>query len=111
MQLNEYVDQFEGMSVKVVAISYDPHLQNKSFKDEQKLSFPILSDQEAATVSEFGILNDEYEPGDFAYGIPNPGIIFVDIEGTILFKRAVPTYRLRPNFDELAEAVEEQISS
>ena len=105
MQLNKFVEAFEETQVKVVAISYDPHIQNQKFTDEYKLDFPVLSDQEAATVKEFGILNEEYEPGHGAYGIPHPGIIFVDREGTIQFKRAVPSYRARPNFLELLDAV------
>ena len=110
MQLNRYVDQLGEMNVNVVAISYDPHLQNQSFTDESEIEFPVLSDQEAATVKEFGILNEEYEPGHGAYGIPHPGVIFVDEGGTIQFKRAVPSYRARPDFGEILEAVKSHIS-
>ena len=107
MQLNDRIEDFQSLGVNLAAISYDPYLQNSSFADEQGLKYPILADQNARTVKGFGILNEEYEDGHPAYGIPHPGIIFVSPDATIKFKRAVPGYKDRPNLDELVLAVQE----
>lgn len=105
MQLNDRVEDFAAIGVNVVAISYDPHVQNATFAQEQGLRYPILSDQEAATVQEFGILNEDYEAGHPAYGVPHPGVIFVTPAATIGLKRAISGYKERPDFDELLAAV------
>ena len=105
MQLKDYVGEFEALGVNVVAISYDSHESNAEFEKENQLTYSLLSDQSAATVKGLGILNEDYEPGHRAYGIPHPGVLFVSSDATIALKRAVPSYRERPEFDEILEAV------
>lgn len=107
MQLNERFEEFEALGVNIAAISYDPYTENAAFAEEQGVKYPVLADQDAATVKGFGILNEDYEVGQPAYGIPHPGIIFVLPDATIKFKRAVPGYKERPNLDELVRAVQE----
>ena len=97
--------------MNLAAISYDAYLQNSAFAAENGLKYPILADQEATTVKSFGILNEEYEAGHPAYGIPHPGIIFVMPDATIKFKRAVPGYKERPDLDTLVLAVQEASQS
>ena len=41
------------------------------------------------------ILNEQYEPGDLAYGIPHPGVFVVDPEMNIAGKIFVEDYRVR----------------
>ncbi len=105
MQLNEYVANFKTIGVEVVAISYDSHRQNATFKDEHRIQYPILSDQAGKTVREFGILNETYGKGHPAHGIPHPGIIYVHPDATIGLKRAIRDYKKRPELVELLEAV------
>ena len=111
MQLNERVQEFEAMGVNVVAISYDTHIQNSSFSTEHNMQFDVLSDQQAATVKEFGILNEAYEEGHTAFGIPHPGVIFVRPDATIGLKRSVAGYKIRPDLSELLSAVDEVANS
>lgn len=111
MQLNERFEDFQKLGVNLAAISYDSYGQNASFAEEQGLNYPLLADQDAATVRDFGILNKDYTEGHAAYGIPHPGIIFALSDATIKFKRAVPGYKDRPNLDELVIAVQEASQS
>ena len=71
------------------------------FHASQALNYPLLTDQDARHVSAYGVLNQDYGPGDMGYGIPYPGILYIASDGTILLKFAVPGYRQRPPFDAL----------
>ena len=42
-----------------------------------------------------GILNEEYMPGDSAYGIPHPGVFVVNPEQEIVGKIFVESFRIR----------------
>jgi peroxiredoxin len=64
----------------------------------------MLRDEDIKHVSEFGILNQQYQPGQRAYGIPEPGIFLISAEGIIRFKFAEQDYRLRPDFSLVLEA-------
>ena len=111
MQLNESAETFEALGVNVVGVSYDSHTKNSEFTNEQQIQYPILADQNAATVKALGILNEEYEEGHPAFGIPHPGVLFVKPDATIGFKRAVPGYKDRPDLDELLVAVADATNS
>ena len=107
MQLQDYVQAFEDAGIGVVALTYDtPELQQE-FIDASSVSYPLLSDIDASSVKALGILNERYEPGAPAYGIPHPGIFVVDSQQKIVGKIFVENFRIRVGAEEvLAYAME-----
>ena len=91
----------------MVAITYDtPELQ-QPFIEAAGLEFPLLSDIDAESFINLGILNDEYEPGEGAYGIPFPGVFVVNADLEIVGKVFVEGYRTRVDAETtLAYAIE-----
>ena len=95
MQLQEQTADFEEAGIGIVAITYDaPELQ-QVFIDAASITYPLLSDIDAETILTLGILNEQYEPGDPAYGIPHPGVFVVDPEMNIAGKIFVEEYQVR----------------
>ena len=95
MQLQEQAADFEKAGIGIVAITYDaPELQ-QVFIDAASITYPLLSDIDAVTIKSLGILNEQYEPGDTAYGIPHPGVFVVDSEMNIAGKIFVEEYQVR----------------
>ena len=79
----------------MVVVTYDsPELQQK-FVEAGNITIPFMSDLGTATMSALGILNEEYESGDMAYGIPHPGVFVVNPEGVIAGKIFVENFRER----------------
>ena len=95
MQLQEQTADFEEAGIGIVAITYDaPELQ-QVFIDAASITYPLLSDIDAETILTLGILNEQYEPGDLAYGIPHPGVFVVDPDMKIAGKIFVEDYQVR----------------
>lgn len=95
MQLQEQEADFEEAGIGIVAITYDsPELQ-QVFVDAASITYPLLSDINAATIKTLGILNEQYKPGEPAYGIPHPGVFVVDPGMTIAGKIFVEDYQVR----------------
>ncbi len=95
MQLQEQTADFEEAGIGIVAITYDaPELQ-QVFIDAAAITYPLLSDIDAETILTLGVLNEQYEPGDLAYGIPHPGVFVVDPELKIAGKIFVEDYQVR----------------
>lgn len=91
-------------------MTYDSADIIKSFHTNNSLSYPFLRDEDAKHVNAFGILNDAYTPADPGYGIPHPGIILFDHEGTVVAKLAEPGFKQRPSFAALYAAVNAAIN-
>jgi peroxiredoxin len=67
----------------------------QAFIDKFGITIPVLSDSNALSFKTLGILNTDYVPGDFQYGIPHPGIIVVDSEGRVVGKLFLEDYSSR----------------
>ena len=100
VQLEKWRTRFEGVGVKIAAMTYDSLEILKGFHDSQELGFPLLSDVDARHVNAFGIPDE-----NMGRGIPLPGIFWLAPDGRINAKFAVPGYRTRPPLAEVLAAV------
>jgi peroxiredoxin len=95
VQLQKALPNFQQAGINIVAMTYDsPHLQ-QPFIERFDITYPMLSDHKAFTVKTLGILNKNYQPGDIAYGIPNPGVFILDRDKTIVGKFFIADYGKR----------------
>ncbi|MDP3518353.1 MAG: peroxiredoxin family protein [Pseudohongiella sp.] len=106
-QLEKLVDvapEFAALGVSVAAMTYDSQDILKGAEEDYAVTFPLLQDVNVKHVTALGILNKQYEPGQRAYGIPEPGIFLLSADGTIRFKFADQDYRMRPDFSLVLQA-------
>ena len=111
MELSAISSKFTSLGINVATITYDRHEDALKFHRQYDLQFPILRDVDAKHVIAFGILNENYEPGHRAYGIPHPGIFLVDSSGAVYAKFAEQDYRDRPSLEEVLLAANKMVSA
>ena len=101
MQLEAHKTDIDELGIAVVVMTYDSLEALANFHSENEISYTMLRDVDAQHVNALGIRNEDYPEGHRAYGVPHPGVIYVDAEGIIRAKYAVAGYRERPPFDAL----------
>lgn len=111
MQLEEHKSRFDELGIAVVGMTYDSLEILAGFHAKEELSYPLLRDVDAKHVNALGVRNEDYPEGHRAYGIPHPGVIYVDADGTIQAKYAIAGYRKRPPFDALIEHLSGVVSA
>ena len=104
MQLAKISDQFKDVGVNIAAMTYDSVEMLKSVEEDEGIEFTLLKDTDISHVNALGILNEDYEPGSRAYGVPHPGIFIITADGVISAKFAEEGFRARPDFDNVLEA-------
>ena len=77
VELTRKLDAFEKQGIKLAAVSYDSVSTLKKFAGEADMKFPLLSDQSAALIEAFGIVNEKYKKGHKWHGIPHPHVYLV----------------------------------
>ena len=104
VQLAKISDQFKDVGVNIAAMTYDSVEMLKSVEEDEGIEFTLLKDTDISHVNALGILNEDYEPGSRAYGVPHPGIFIITPDGVIRAKFAEEGFRARPDFDNVLEA-------
>lgn len=67
----------------MAALSYDSPSLLKNFAARKGITYPLLSDPDSKVIRAFGILNDNFHPGQLPYGVPFPGMYIVDEHGIV----------------------------
>jgi peroxiredoxin len=95
IQLQDNKAGFDEAGVGMVAISYDDPVLQQAFIEKFNITIPVVSDDNALSFKTLGILNKNYKPGDFQYGIPHPGMIVIDSQGKVVGKLFLEAYSSR----------------
>jgi peroxiredoxin len=95
IQLQENKAGFDAAGIGMVAITYDDPALQQAFIDKFDITIPIISDVNALSFKTLGILNEDYQDGDFQYGIPHPGMIIVNPQGKVVGKLFLEAYSSR----------------
>lgn len=102
VQLQRDLKAIEDAGVQVVGISYDDPEVLKTFADQAKITFPLLSDPESRTIDAYHVRNEAAKGK--AEGVPHPGTFLLDRDGVIRAKLFLEGYRDRHTTDALIEA-------
>lgn len=104
IELSQRESEFAERGLRLVSVSYDSVDTLHRFRQQFDIGFDLLSDPDSAIIDAFGIRNEDQKPGTSGYGIPNPGIMVFDANGTLLAKFAEKSYRKRPKIDDVLAA-------
>lgn len=66
--------------------------------------FTLLSDPDAAVINRYGLFNVDDPRGR---AIPHPTVYVIDMEGVVHWKFTEVDYRIRPENEDIAEALAE----
>ena len=93
MQLQKVAADLEAEGIALYAISYDPPDVLAGFAERHGITYPLLSDAGSGLIRELGLLNEE--AGERVEGIPHPGVVVLDADGTVAEKHFYESYRER----------------
>jgi len=99
--------EMEALGFNIASMTYDSIETLKLAEEDFAVGFTMLHDEAIKHVNAFGIRNLDPEPDSFAYGIPQPGILLISPDGTILKKFAEESFRDRPDLRYVLEAAAE----
>ena len=93
------------LGYNIIAISYDAPEKLKTFAERYNFDHVMLSDKGSEVIKAFGILNEDFAPDHFAYGVPHPHIYIVSNDGIIQAVLSEEGYKKRPQADVIVKAI------
>ncbi|ERG97881.1 MAG: peroxiredoxin [Haloquadratum sp. J07HQX50] len=100
--LEEHLDQFEEAGATVFGVSADSAFSLNAFRDEQDLSFDLISDMNRAAIDSYDVEIDIGELG--LMGVSNRAVFILDEDGTVVYSWEADEPTTEPEYNELVEA-------
>lgn len=98
------LDRFEEAGATVFGISSDAAYSLEAFREQQGISFDLISDTSGDALGAYGVEIDIPEQG--RYGIANRAVFVLDGAGTIVYRWIADELVGEPDYDEILAAVE-----
>ena len=111
VKLSDIKEDFAALGINVVGMTYDDPEIIQGFHAEWDLAYPLLRDVDGQHVDAWGIRNEQYGEGTFAFGVPHPGVALISSDGKILAKWAEEGYRSRADWSSVLVEVKSTIAS
>ena len=83
---------------QVYGISVDTFFTLKAFQDQQKLSFPLLSDFNKDVIRRYGVFNEEMIG---LKGIAKRAVFVIDKDGVVRHREVLDDARHEPDYDKV----------
>jgi peroxiredoxin len=94
--------QLNHARAQVYGISVDTFFTLKAFQDQQKLTFPLLSDFNKETIRAYGVFNEDMIG---LKGIAKRAVFVLDKSGVVRYREVLDDARNEPNYDAVNRAV------
>ena len=107
IDLEKNKDKFTKEGYSVVGISYDSTEVLKKFHTQHGSGITLLSDPASKTIREFGLFNDDYAKGTFAYGVPHPAVYVVGKDKKVHAVLAEKSYKERPQISFIMKVIDD----
>ncbi|NHN58143.1 MULTISPECIES: redoxin domain-containing protein [Halorussus] len=98
----EELDEFDEAGATVYGISVDAPFSLNEFRDQEDLSFGLISDSNKEIIDDYGVEMDFADMG--YYGVAKRSVFVVDDDGTIADKWVTDDPGVEPDYDAVREA-------
>jgi peroxiredoxin len=89
-------------NAQVYGISVDTFFALKAFHDQQKFTFPLLSDFNKQVIRDYGVFNEDMIG---LKGIAKRAVFLIDGDGVVRYREVLNDARLEPNYRRLYDAL------
>lgn len=94
--------QLAKADAQVLGISVDTFFTLKAFQDQQKLTFPLLSDFNKQVIRDYGVFNEDMIG---LKGIAKRAVFVLDKDGIVRYAEVLDDARNEPHYEAVFEAL------
>ena len=105
MELQSRYDDIQAEGLGLAVITYDPVETLRAFGEARGIQFPLLSDESASVIRQYGLLNEGMEAGTRFYGVPHPGTFILDTDGRVTARFFEQEYQERSTVSSIMVAL------
>jgi len=101
-RFRDSIERLNQSGAQVLGVSVDTFFTLKAFHDQQKLSFPLLSDFNKQVIRQYGVFNEDMIG---LKGIAKRAVFVLDNEGVVRHREVLDDARNEPDYDRVFETL------
>lgn len=98
--------QFNELGATVLGVSTDTSYALERFREEEGLTFDLISDNDGSIIEAYDVVDDESFASKGMTGVATRSVFVVDGEGTIRYSWIADNPGQEPDYEAVVEAVE-----
>lgn len=102
--LRDSLAAFGSLNAQVVGVSIDSPFANKSFAEQNRLTFPLLSDYTKETIKKYGGLQEDFA-GLKGYTAAKRAVFILDGKGLVQYTWVSDNPGVEPPYEEIKNAL------
>ena len=99
---SDRLTQLNRADAQVFGISVDTFFSLKAFRDQQHLTFPLLSDFNKQVIRDYGVFNEDMIG---LKGIAKRAVFVLDKDGVIRYREVLDDARNEPNYQKVFDTL------
>jgi glutaredoxin-dependent peroxiredoxin len=103
-KFRDSIARLNQTNAQVFGISVDTFFTLKAFHDQQKLSFPLLSDFNKQAIRDYGVFNENMVG---LHGIAKRAVFVIDKDGVVRYQEVLEDARNEPNYGRVFDALQQ----
>jgi peroxiredoxin len=96
------MSKLDAAHAQVLGISVDTFFSLKAFHDQQRFTFPLLSDFNKQVIRDYDVLNEDMIG---LKGIAKRAVFVIDKDGVVRYKEVLDDARNEPDYQKVFDAV------
>lgn len=96
---------YNELNAEVIGVSVDSHFALKKFKEDNNISYSLLSDFNKNAIKDYGIVQDQFA-GVYT-NVSKRAVVVVDKAGIVRYVQVTPTPGDLPDMEPVKAAVKE----
>ena len=96
------IGKLNQAQAQVYGVSVDTFFTLKAFRDQQKLTFPLLSDFNKQVIRDYGVFNEDMIG---LKGIAKRAVFVIDKDGVVRYREVLEDARNEPDYDKVFGAL------
>ena len=96
------MNELNRANAQVFGISVDTFFTLKAFQDQQKLTFPLLSDFNKQVIRDYGVFNEDMIG---LKGIAKRAVFVIDKDGVVRHREVLEDARNEPAYDQVFDVL------
>jgi len=98
----DQLGEFEDVGASVFGVSVDPPFAQNEFRDQNDLSFGLLSDSDKSVIDAYGVRAADFV--DLGYDASKRAVFVIDSDGTIVYSWVTDDPGVEPEYEAVAAA-------